>query len=159
MPTQSALPMKKKAKRIYVTLKAFFRYRLGNLTSPDSMERYSGPTTVKAALQRQPRKPSNLPRLPVVICSTKAPGFFPKRSQCQWTTSLGEKHVILKVTEAICILLRATTNHGNECEGKHDTNEEDLSDREPEFGLPVPFYYKRVDATGIVVKAPSLSIG
>lgn len=35
---------------------------------------YSGPTTVHAAVKRDPRKPSNLPKDPVVMYSAKAPG-------------------------------------------------------------------------------------
>jgi hypothetical protein len=76
MPTHSAEPMEKIAKRTHVTLKAALRHLLGSSTSSASIDRYSGPATVNVALQRQPRNPSKRLRSPVVIYSANAPGLF-----------------------------------------------------------------------------------
>lgn len=57
----------------------FLMYILGRFASAATMEMYSGPTTVKDADHNAARKPSNFPRLPVVMCSAKEPGFFQYR--------------------------------------------------------------------------------
>ena len=80
IPTQSALPMKKNAKRAYVVLNAVFKYRRGSFVSPATIEIYSGPTTVNDALHTAPRNPSNRPSEPVVMCSANEPGSFQYRN-------------------------------------------------------------------------------
>lgn len=58
---------------------------------------------------------------------------------------LGESTGILPITKTVRVVFGVAADHGNECKGKDDTEEGNLSGGQPELGLSVPLDGKHVD--------------
>jgi hypothetical protein len=89
---------------------------------------HSGPTTVKLADQRPARKPSNLPRLPVVLYSANAPGTLQYRNP-----NLQPETLVLRLEDIESleldsrIMLRVGSHHGEEGEREEHEDQENLA--------------------------------
>lgn len=79
MPTARDPTMKNIPNRAYMALNAYLMYARGRFASAATMEMYSGPTTVKHADHKAPRKPSKRPRAPVFRYSMNDPGLLKLR--------------------------------------------------------------------------------
>lgn len=56
------------------------------------------------------------------------------------------------MTEAIGIVLRIPTNHGNECEAEYNGKQENLPNRKPKLRLSIVVDCKNVDHPNVQVK-------
>lgn len=54
---------------------------------------------------------------------------------------------MLPVSESVRIFLRVSADHGNEGEGEHDEDQDDLSAGQPEFGFSEDFDGEDVEDT------------
>jgi hypothetical protein len=97
------------------------------------METYSGPTTVNDADQRAARKPA----VPLEMMSTQSYARHRtfKTAEGASGTIFGKTSRVVPITEAVCIVGRVASDHGNECEGEQQQNQDDFSTAQPELSL------------------------